>query len=426
MNNKIKIIRETARYIMKNNKKKIIAILIPLAVFGISVGIKLTLNFENFSMIPVSVYEIKQKNPEIVYYKGSSFKEVSDISLNAQAAILVESSTGTVLYAKNEHQRRDPASITKIMTAMVALERGDLSDVVTVSENSVKTGGSSIGLKAGEQHNLEELIRSTMVKSGNDGAVAIAEHIGQGNVENFVELMNLRADSIGLENTNFVNPHGLTHDNHFSTAYDLAMMCMMGLKDKKFSDIVSTKEQWYSMIENGETDWFQNTNKLLWSFEGADGVKTGTTNRAGNCLAASATRNGLQFIAVVLNSSSRWNDCASLLEYGFSEFTKADIIKSQIPIQTVGVKVSNEEAVKIGVISGSDFSVIVRKDDIEKIEVEILADEDLRAPVNLTDKIGELNVYVDNEKISSIVLYPDSSVKKQGVIYRLKNAFKGK
>ena len=237
--------------------------------------------------------------------------------------------------------------------------------------------------------------------------------------------MNARGKTMGLKNTNFMNPHGLTQDGHFSTAYDLAVMCITGLSNEKFADMVSTKEQWYSMLEDGESDWFQNTNKLLWSFAGADGVKTGTTDRAGNCLASSATRDGLQFIAVVLNSPSRWNDSAKLLEYGFSEFTRVDIVDRGESVGSVDVKVSDQETEKVDMITGSDFRLVVAKKDLEKLKVEVAVDTDLRAPVGLGDKVGEVGAFIDSEKVGSRALYPVSSVEKKGLLYRLKNTFRG-
>lgn len=422
--NRREAMKKTATAFFKNAREKMKIVLIPVMALGLSMGIGLSKEFEGGNTIPTSIYEVKQTYPDLVYYKGTSSSNGSELSLSAQSAILVESSTGTILYAKNEHQRRDPASITKVMTAIVALERGDLSSVVEVSDKAAKVSGSSVGLRAGEQHKLEELLRSTIVKSGNDGATAIAEHVG-GDVDGFVKLMNARGKTMGLKNTNFMNPHGLTQDGHFSTAYDLAVMCITGLSNEKFADMVSTKEQWYSMLEDGESDWFQNTNKLLWSFAGADGVKTGTTDRAGNCLASSATRDGLQFIAVVLNSPSRWNDSAKLLEYGFSEFTRVDIVDRGESVGSVDIKVSDQETEKVDMITGSDFRLVVAKKDLEKLKVEVAVDTDLRAPVGLGDKVGEVGAFIDSEKVGSRALYPVSSVEKKGLLYRLKNTFRG-
>lgn len=330
--------------------------------------------------------------------------------VTADAAILVEAKTGTILYAKNEHQRRAPASTTKIMTALVALERGNLADVVTVSRRAASVGGSSLWLRPGEKITLEELIRGTMVRSGNDGATAIAEHIA-GSVSEFVELMNLKAAQIGALNTRFRNPHGLSAVGHYSTAYDLALMCRHGLRNPKFAEIVSTREHWSLDLESMRQRHFQNTNRLLWSFEGADGVKTGTTSEAGYCLAASATRDGMQLIAVVLHSDNRWADAARLLEYGFANFTRLTLVRRGEVVARTEVKNGMEPSV--GLVASRDLDVVVSRAEAERVSVTVEVDPAVVAPVRPTMRIGRAAAFFDGEELADVGLFPQRAVPRR-------------
>jgi len=254
--------------------------------------------------------------PDLIYLP----EYASGPRIQARAAILVEAVSGMILYAKNEHSRRAPASTTKVLTAIVTLEKGNLEDVVRVSRQAASTGGSSLWLKAGDRIVLSELLKGTLLRSGNDGCVAIAQHIA-GTERAFVELMNRKAKEIGALNTNFRNTHGLRAPSHYTTAFDLAQITRYAMDNKNFADLVSTKEGAVEWYEGKKKATVRNTNRLLWSFVGADGVKTGTTNEAGHCLVASATRDGRRFISVVLHSPNRWDESSRLLEYGFNNFT---------------------------------------------------------------------------------------------------------
>lgn len=235
------------------------------------------------------------------------------ITVASKAAILMDVSTATVLFGKNEHQRRDPASTTKVMTAILALELGRPDDIVTVSSRAAWTQGSSLNLRPGDRLSLLELTKGVLMCSGNDGSVAIAEHIA-GSVNRFAEMMTARAKQLGAPNSSFRNPHGLTAVNHYSTAYDLAMMTRHALAYPEFCSAVSAVTDTMT-FEDGRVQQLHNTNRMLWSYPGADGVKTGTTSAAGQCLIASATRDSWQLIAVVMAGSSRWSDAQRLLEY---------------------------------------------------------------------------------------------------------------
>lgn len=247
--------------------------------------------------------------------------------VSCYASVLMEWQTGTLLYNKNAFTRMHPASITKMMTALLALENGRLEDQVTVSAEAASQPGSSMYLKTGEVFTLENLLYGLMLNSGNDAAWAIAEYIG-GTAEDFFDMMNERARDIGAINTRFRNPHGLTDPNHYTTAFDLALIARTCLRHPYFKHLVGTKEK--DVVDaDGETKIaLGNTNRLLWVYLGADGVKTGTTESAGQCLVASATRGDTRLLSVVLDSYDRWSDSARLLDYGFSNFRVARLVRA--------------------------------------------------------------------------------------------------
>ncbi len=237
--------------------------------------------------------------------------------VDAEAAVLMVASTKRILYAINPDAIMYPASTTKIMTALVALERGKPDSVVTVSGSAAGCEGSSLELKAGDRLNLRDLLYGMMLVSGNDAAEAVAEHIA-GSVPAFVDLMNARTEKMGLINTHFANPHGLPDpNNHYSSARDLALITAQALQHPDFARIVATRE--YAVpFKNRAPVRASNTNKFLKTYPGASGVKTGYTQAAGDCLVASARRGGVQLVVVLLNDDERWADAAKLLDYGFA------------------------------------------------------------------------------------------------------------
>lgn len=247
-------------------------------------------------------------------------------SLSAEGAALIDVASGRILYSKNGTKKMRIASLTKTMTAIVAIETGKLDDVVTVPPEAIGVEGSSIYLKRSEKLTLEELLYGLMLRSGNDAAVTIATHIG-GSVPGFTYLMNEKAALIGMEHTNFTNPHGLDDSNqHYSTPEDMAKLSAYALRNPVFRQIVSTKVKDISW--EGE-EWDRrllNKNKMLHLYNGADGVKTGYTKLAKRCLAASATRDGRQLATITLNASDDWNDSAKLLDYGFAQFPLKQLV----------------------------------------------------------------------------------------------------
>jgi D-alanyl-D-alanine carboxypeptidase (penicillin-binding protein 5/6) len=248
--------------------------------------------------------------------------------LSAASAVLMDANTGEVLFARNPDERRPPASVTKILTALVILERGRLSDTVVVSQAAARVGGYRLGLRHGQKISLEDLLAAILIRSANDAAMAAAEHVGPG-LLGFVTLMNARAEALGMTHSRFANPHGLDEPDHVTTARDMALLTQVALKHPIFARLVRTRETTVTIWRPGrqglvpQVRLLQSHNRLLGRLEGADGVKTGYTDAAGRCLVASASRGGQRMIAVLLNDPNRWTDAAALLEFGFESIGSA-------------------------------------------------------------------------------------------------------
>lgn len=272
-----------------------------------------------------------------IYFASISLYEVhaehtAPIATEAQATALIDVDTGRILVSHQGDQKMLIASLTKIMTAIVAIENGRLSDRVKVSERAYRKEGSSLYLHLNEEMNLEHMLYGLMMRSGNDAATAIAEHVG-GSEEGFAYLMNKKAQDIGMLNSNFVNPHGLNADDHYSTANDMAMLTAYALKNPLFNEIVQTKVK---KVPNPHEKWdytWYNKNKMLSLYEDGDGVKTGYTKKAGRCLVSSATRQGRQLAVITLNDRHDWIDHANWLDYGFSQFSRHNLIEKNEPIE---------------------------------------------------------------------------------------------
>ncbi|WJH28657.1 D-alanyl-D-alanine carboxypeptidase [Paenibacillus sp. CC-CFT742] len=257
-------------------------------------------------------------------------------STHAQSAALIDVTSGRILYSKDGDKELRIASLTKIMTAIVAIEQGKLDDKVKVSSTAFAKEGSSLYLKLGEEMTLENMLYGLMLRSGNDAASAIAEHVG-GSEEGFVLLMNQKAEEIGLKHSHFMNPHGLDADGHYSTANDLARLTAYALHNPVFKRIVATEDKSApNPNESWEYSW-HNKNKMLRLYEGADGVKTGYTKKAFRCLVSSATRNGQQLAAVTLNDGDDWNDHARMLNFGFENFPLVEIAQKEQPVANTDV-----------------------------------------------------------------------------------------
>ena len=319
-----------------------------------------------------------------------------ELTLDAPSALLMEKQTGTVLFAKDEHTPREPASVTKVMTlllTMEAIDSGALSydDTVTGSAHAASMGGSQIWLKEGEQMRVEDLIKAVCVVSGNDAAVALGEHLA-GSEEAFVARMNERAKELGMNDTHFVNCTGLPADGHVTSAYDIALMSRELIW--RHPDIRRFTTIWMDSLRGGAS-MLVNTNKLLRRYEGITGLKTGTTGGAGICISASATRNGLSLIAVILgapSSADRFDAATTLLDYGFGAYEAAPLPKLEAQPLQITVKGSAAGSVPLD-YSALPETVLVEKGSGASLHTELALPEELEAPVERGQTLGKAAVY---------------------------------
>lgn len=335
--------------------------------------------------------------------------------ISADAAILMDLKTGQVLYAKNPFKMRPPASTTKVLTALIAIESGKLKEQVKVSRKAAYTDGSSMYLKVGEIISLSDLIHGALMHSGNDACEAIAEHIG-GSVEKFADLMNIKALAVGAVNSHFANPHGLPDDNHYTCAYDLARITRYALNNPTFSQIVSTRNK--MLKEPGEESGriLSNTNKLLWKYLWADGVKTGTTSKAGQCLVSSATKGNRQLVAVVLHSGNRWQDSIKLFEYGFNQFEYSQVAVTGAEYGRYQVQNGDER--EVAVTYQSDLGLLLPMNSPGALEKRVTLDSYPVAPVNKGQVLGSVSYFVDNCFIGRVNLVAAADVDEEGLFSR--------
>lgn len=309
----------------------------------------------------------------------------SYLNVSAEGAVLIDVNSGRVIYEKNPDKQMRIASLTKIMTAIVAIEYGDLSSYVKTSDNAFGVEGSSIYLQNGEKILLGDILYGLMLRSGNDAAVAIAEHVG-GSVEGFAYLMNEKAAYLGMTGTYFENPHGLDADNHYSTPRDMAILTSYALKNPTFKEIVSTKVKTVPIEnENWSRKWY-NKNKLLYRYEWADGVKTGYTKTAKRCLASSATKNGYQLVAITLNAPDDWNDHIRMFEYGFNNYDNVVVIQEGETLW------KTEEGNEL--VAANDLSYLLRAEEESQIKKMVNIDQDK----------GKVMVYLGDKYIGSVTL----------------------
>ena len=334
--------------------------------------------------------------------------------VTADDAVLMEVETGQVHFAKNHTRRADPASLTKIMTAVVALENGNVNDVVTVGSRAASVSmGSIIDLRKGEKITLDELLKAALICSANDSTVAIAEHVG-GSHDRFVKMMNAKASVLGLFGTRFVNTNGYHHPNHYTTAYDLAVLTRYALGIPRFNELVQTREttvRWVAPEKREEK--ISNSNRLLLSdYEGIDGVKTGTTPMAGNCLIASASRDGRRLIAVVLHSDNRYQDCARMLDYGFK------VIRSVMVVES-GEQIASSEVAgglypSVEAVAEKSLEIKIDPDNIPKLERKVTAFDPPQAPMKKGQKLGEVVYSLNGQDIGRVDLVAGTDVPRRG------------
>lgn len=341
-------------------------------------------------------------------------------AISAQSAVLIDKNYARILYEKNAHEKLPMASTTKIMTALLACESGKMKEIVTVSAFASGTEGSSLWLKVGEKLTLEELTYGLMLKSGNDAAVAIAEYLG-GSVDAFALMMTQRAKELGAKNTSFKNPHGLDAQEHYTTAYDLALIAREAMKNEKFAQIVSTKN--YTIPMQGEK-WdraLKNHNKMLWRYDGCNGIKTGFTKKCGRCLVTSAKKDDEEFICVTLNAPDDWSDHTTLLDYGFENYETENVIKKGDKVTTFTYDTKNNRSVKL-IAKRNCFISVGENDEIET-GIEYTK---LEAPAPKGSVGGFLCVICNGEEVDKIELVTAQKIKKFTLKDKIKQIFNRK
>lgn len=348
----------------------------------------------------------------------------TDLGLNAKSAILMEEATGNILYESNPDERLPIASVTKVMTMLLIMEAVDsgkisLDDMVTVSENAMSYGGSTMFLETGEQLTVNDMLKGIAVASANDGCVAMAEHLA-GSESAFVDMMNEKAKELGMENTHFMNTNGLDEDDHYSSARDVAIMSRELMKHETIFNYTSI---WMDTLRGGKFQ-LANTNKLIRFYDGANGLKTGSTSKALCCLSAAAKRNDMQLIAVVLGaptSAERFASAKSLLDYGFANYAVNTQITAGDEVQKIAVEKGVDK--EVGVVAGDSCSTLVKKGQEDNITKEIKIDETITAPIEAGQKIGTMTISRDGEVIADIDLNASSAVEKKGIGLIIKDFF---
>lgn len=352
----------------------------------------------------------------------AEMEEAAEFQVAAKGAVLMDAATGQVLFAQNAKEELPPASVTKVMTMLLILEgcedkKISMDDVVTVSENAASMGGSQMYMEPGEQHTVHELLMGVAMVSANDGCVALAEHLC-GSVEMFVEKMNQRAEQLGMKNSNFVNTNGLPVANHYSSAYDIAIMTRELLQHEASHDLLTKEQAVVKVGLPGKEKEFEliNTNKLLHQYEGTLGVKTGFTQDAMYCLSAAAEREGSRLIAVILGaetSTIRFDEAKKLLDYGFANYETVTVAEKGDIKRTVALDKSDRGDVDIA--AGETCSILMKKGENKKVETRVELDGNISAPVKKGDKVGQLVVYLDGVEAERFPLVAAESAGKASV-----------
>ena len=343
-------------------------------------------------------------------------------TINSRVAIVYDRNSGSVLFGKNENEQRKMASTTKIMTAIVVIENSNLNDIVTVSSKAAGTGGSRLGLHTNDKITVRNLLYGLMLCSGNDAAVALAEHVG-GNLSGFAELMNKKCTELNLTSTHFVTPHGLDNDEHYTTAFELATLTNYALKNDTFKNIVGTKTCTISI--NNRSKNLSNTNELLGNLNGVYGVKTGFTNGANRCLVTSVKRGNMDLICIVLGADTkkdRTKDSIALIEYCFNNFEPINI-KEKIQTEFENWKLCNINSfqVKKGISNNIDIELDdlpydflpINRHHVNSISIYIYCNNKFEAPLSANLNIGYLTVSIDSKTVITLTIKNTNTIEKK-------------
>ncbi len=365
----------------------------------------------------------------LVFFLFIGIVKAEDLTPNAESAILLEASTGKVLYEKNADAKLAPASMTKVMSMLLimeAIDNGKLSfdDEVIISDNASSMGGSQIFLQTGEKYKVSELLKGIAVASGNDAVVAMAEKVS-GSVEAFVEFMNDKAKALGLTNTHFDNPHGLDSETHYTTARDMSIMATELLKHEKILEFTSIYED-YLKKPDGSSTWLVNTNRLVRFYEGVDGLKTGFTTTAGYCITTTAKRNNMRLLSVVMKAETsdlRSKDTVNMLNYGFNTYKLDTLLSKEQDLGEVTIEKGKKTNTKVYL--EQDVTILKKVTDEEVKYDYNLVVEDIKAPVLNNGKVGYLEV-MDNEGniLNEINVIVKEEIKKANIIDLLERVLK--
>ena len=356
----------------------------------------------------------------LLFFMYNQCGALSQGESTAKAACILDRETGRVLYEKNMHDRLPMASTTKVMTALLAIEKGDLSQEVTCSQNAFGVPGTSIYLAQGETLTLEEMLLGLMLSSGNDAAVAIAEHIG-GSVEGFAQLMNARAKELGAVNTHFVNPHGLPDDGHYTTAYDLALIAREAMGNDVFRQIVSTQRATISWAGRTYNRQLKNKNALLTDYEGATGIKTGFTSKAGRCLVFGAQRGEMELVGAVLSCADWFDEAARLMDDCFETYEMTHMLG---PLESAGeipVRAGTKESA--GMCLMEELRLPLKEGEAAQVVLEVLRGVD--APVYPGMHLGTARLVLDGQVIASSEIVASERVDTAGLRYNISRVING-
>ena len=366
-------------------------------------------------------YRVLSEQPEEAVRKTWDEKNPIE-NLYAKSALLMDQENGRILFEKNGYEKVPMASTTKIMTLLIVLENANLEDIVTVSSNAAAQPDVQLGIKKDEQYRLKDLLYSLMLESHNDTAVAIAEHVG-GSVEGFAKLMNEKAKELGADETNFVTPNGLDAKEHYTTARDLALITRYALENETFCEIIKTTDYSFHEQTTGRSFYVANKNRFLNMYDGAIGVKTGFTGKAGYCFVGAIKREGMELISVVFASgwpphkSYKWEDTKKLMDYGTQNYTQKRIVESQIAFQPVPVE-NGIDCKKIVPQTNQNVELLLKEG--EEITYDVKLPSFVEAPVKKGQKIGSLEIKIDGETYKVIPLLADNGCREVTFTYEFK------
>ena len=393
-----------------------------------------TSNIIIFADDEIEEYNKKIDNNEINKTIETSANLNDEPKINSRSAVVIDRKSKNIIYGKNENVKKAMASTTKIMTAMVVIQNTNLNNTVEISKKAAGTGGSRLGLKAGDKVTVKDLLYGLLLRSGNDCAVALAEYVA-GSVQEFSNLMNQNAQMLGLNNTHFVTPHGLDEEEHYTTAYELAILADYALNNELFAQIVNKKSYTININKNSKT--LNNTNELLGNLNGVYGVKTGFTNGAGRCLVTSIKRGNLDVICVVLGADTkkdRTRDSAKLIEYTFNKYKEIDIkekIKESFEkwneINGNRINIEKGESSKLELtLNDKDkiFTYPIEKGTEDNINIEINANLNLKAPVLENTNIGKIKVYYNAKELLEIDILNINKINKKRIKNYMSDIFK--